>query len=659
MSDEKAQSPIDLDTTSGTTSTQSVPQQKVQSVSTAPGGGMQSEKKNGLKYSDHNQPADRSRRLFMGKAGGLTAMAIAATMVPLEPLLGGKETEADASVITYKETDRSRDSFIFRKQTAQAERINPGVAPDNGDNARYTDHSGLYSKALIHDNLELVNQGSWQSFINALTSGNFSDFENILVGNPGGTNFNAELNGPQAALAFDLEGLDSHATVLPPAPTTASAQTADEEVEMYWASLLRDVNFNDYPSNLTAQQAAAELNSLTYIHSAADNEYPLPVTPQNLFRGQIVPGDGNVQGPYVSQFLLQPTNFGNLPLTQRYKVFAPNQNFLTSVLEFMNVQNGHAPTGVLTFDSTLRYIRNGRDLTSFPHVCFPLEPYLLALLILSGIDAPLNPGNPYGVRQHAGTAIGNRADHGFITLDPADCSSTMPEVANRALKAAWFHKWVVNLRQRPEEYGALVQARKTNRVPLPQAANDLNSDVLNSQGLAQSFAKFNTYLLSQAYPEGAPPHPCYPTGHGATGGACITALKFFFDGSQKIQPLLRAAGSDVMMPSEDGTSLVPYTGADAATLTINGELSKLAFNLSFGHGIHAGIHFRSSTNASLLLGEQVAISVLNDRAGSYNEPFSIPITKLDGTTQTFVNAGNDPFAAIADTTCPVLAPTTP
>jgi hypothetical protein len=32
-------------------------------------------------------------------------------------------------------------------------------------------------------------------------------------------------------LAFDLEGVDSHATALPPAPSVASAQTAAEQVE--------------------------------------------------------------------------------------------------------------------------------------------------------------------------------------------------------------------------------------------------------------------------------------------------------------------------------------------------------------------------------------------------------------------------------------------
>src|SRR5262249_44398355 len=154
-------------------------------------------------------------------------------------------------------------------------------------------------------------------------------------------------------------------------------------------------------------------------------------------------------------------------------------------------------------------------------------------------------------------------------LDGADAAATLPEMATRALKAAWFHKWIVNLRQRPEEMGALVHARITNRQPKPQAAGSLNADVLNSQAVAQGFSQFGTYLLPQAFPEGAPPHPGYPTGPGTVGGACLTALKFFFDGSQPIRPLLQAAGSDVMQPSADGLTLVPYTGPDRDSLTIN------------------------------------------------------------------------------------------
>jgi hypothetical protein len=120
-------------------------------------------------------------------------------------------------------------------------------------------------------------------------------------------------------------------------------------------------------------------------------------------------------------------------------------------------------------------------------------------------------------------------------------------------------------------------------------------------------------------------------------GACITALKFFFDGSQRLRPLLQATGADVYVPSADGLSLIAYTGADRDQLTINGELDKLGWNISLGHGIHAGIHFRSSSYYSLLLGEQTALCLLQDRAAGYNEPFTINITKFDGTNATISN----------------------
>lgn len=301
---------------------------------------------------------------------------------------------------------------------------------------------------------------------------------------------------------------------------------------------------------------------------------------------------------------------------------------MTSVDEYQSIQNGVPPTRHLAFDPVYRFLRRGRDMAAFTHVDVLYQAYFTAFLVLSGIAAPSNPGNPY---------IGSQTERPFGTLGSPDVAATLAEMATRALKASWFHKWIVNLRMRPEEYGALVQAALASAHPTPQAARALSSDVLRSVVLPLIRSQYGSFLLPQAFPEGAPAHPCYPTGHGTVAGACIAALKFFFDGSRRIRPLLQAVGSDIYVPSSDGLSLVPYTGSDGDSLTINGELAKLGFNISFGHGIHAGIHFRSSTLQSLLLGEQVAITVLQDRAKSYNEPFTIEITKFDGTTATISN----------------------
>jgi hypothetical protein len=571
-----------------------------------------------------------SRRKFLGNVSGVAVAAVTAGAIGLEPLLGGKESVAEASVVPYSSEGREDKCLNYRVRTAYAEKINVGQQPDNADATRFTDFSGSYSKASLHDALGVPNAASWLSLKHALKTGEFEDFENIIVGTPGGGP-NSKHNGPQGALALDLEGLDSHATVIPPAPSVTSNITAAEAVEHYWAAVLRDVPFDEYPTNSLVAQAVADMNRLSFLNGGQNFEYPFPVIPGNLFRGQFVPGDGNVQGPYISQFMVQPTSFGAQPLNQQYQTFlsGSGSEFMTSVSDYQQIQNGGASVGQVAFDPTSRYIRNGRDLAAYTHVDVLYQAYLTAFLVLGGIGAPPNPGNPY---------IGSRTEKAFGTLGGPDGAATLAEMATRALKGAWFHKWIKDLRMRPEEYGALVHANLTKSTPAPQAARALHKDVLNSAVLPIIQQAYGSFLLPQAFPEGSPTHPCYPTGHGTVGGACITVLKFLFDGSQKIRPLLTHAERDVVLPSTDGLSLDTYTGADRDSLDINGELNKLAYNISFGHGIHAGIHFRSSSYWSILLGEQIALSVLRDRARSYNEPFTISITKFDGTTATITNA---------------------
>ena len=242
----------------------------------------------------------------------------------------------------------------------------------------------------------------------------------------------------------------------------------------------------------------------------------------------------------------------------------------------------------------------------------------MAFLVLNSIRAPLNPGNPY---------IGSRTENGFGTFGGPDISATLTEVATRALAAVWYQKWFVHLRPRPEHTGGLVHLIKTGQGAQTDAK--LSNVILHSQGLQQSFNRYGTWLLSQAFPEGSPTHPAYPTGHGSVAGACITVLKFFFDGDFVVP--------DPVVPTSDGLSLVPYTGTDAGQLTVDDELNKLDHNVSFGHGIHAGIHWRSDTDTSLLLGEAVALSVLRNRAKTYNESFTVKLKKFDGTTATISN----------------------
>lgn len=580
-----------------------------------------------------------SRRKFIKSA---TTVAAVATTISLEPLFGGKESQAEASVISYSETSRAGASKQYRINTAKNEDVNPGVFPDNGDKTLFPDFSALYSKALPHDGLGVPNAAAYQTFENALQAGTFTALQGITVGTPGGGPNSLE-NGPAGAFALDLEGRDSHAVPIPASPSVISNQTAAEQVEHYWAALLRDVPFDQYGSNATAAQAISDMNNLSFLKNQGNNpQFPFPVNAGNLFRGQFQPLDGNVTGPYLSQFLVQPTMMGALAITGQIQTFNPSQDFMTTPAEFMNIANGGASQGSLVMDPTPRFIRNGRDLAAYTHVDTLYQEYLVAIFLLSQIGTPSNPGLPYTGSQ----TQGSQTQKAFGTLGGPDATGTMAEMATRALKAAWFHKWIVNLRLRPEEYGALVQANRTGTSPVPQASQQLDSSLFNSTVLSAIHTQFQSFLLPQAFPEGSPTHPCYPTGHGTVAGACITAIKFFFDCSQPIQQLLTLGASrtlpsgqarNVFVPSDDGLSLNNYGGNDAGSLTINGELNKLAWNVSVGHGIHAGIHFRSSTYESILLGEEVALAILRDRALSYSEPFAVTITKFDGTSALITN----------------------
>jgi hypothetical protein len=502
--------------------------------------------------------------------------------------------------------DRGLRSLALRTQTAGSDDFVAAPAQiDNGDEALYADKSGTYTKGVLQSGIGLVDLAAYQSFKNALSSGASADFNNIVLGGP------RTLNGPQGGLAFYLECLDGSQFAVPPAPTLAGEAYATELVELYWASLLRDVAFTDYPTNPVTMKAATELTGMPAY--AGPRNATNHVTPDLLFRGVFA---GETTGPYMSQFLIQPTALGSLPITQKYITNKANTDFMLLPAEFQQVQNGIATGKSLTPGAAL-YLHDGRGLAAYTHDDVLYQAYFVAYLVLDTLNVPLNPGNPY---------IGSKTQNGFATMGQPDIAATVAAVAAEALKAVWYQKWWVHLRHRPESGGAIVYLQKTGQGGTIQG--HVSNTVLNSQAVQDSFTANNSYLLSQAFPEGSPTHPAYPTGHGAVAGACITALKFFFDGTHPLpNPLV----------SKNGTATMSYTGPGAGSLTVNGELHKLASNISFGHGIHAGIHWRSDTITSIQLGEAVALSYLRDRARTYNEHFSISLTKVDGTTTTISN----------------------
>jgi hypothetical protein len=123
-----------------------------------------------------------------------------------------------------------------------------------------------------------------------------------------------------------------------------------------------------------------------------------------------------------------------------------------------------------------------------------------------------------------------------------------------------------------------------------------------------------------AYAEGSPNHPSYASGHGTVAGAAVTMLKWLFDETQLIK--------NPVVPSADGSTLVPYTGAP---LTVGGELNKVVSNVSQGRNI-AGVHWRSDAFYANLLGEETALTILRDIRNTVAEPFEgSTFTRFDGT----------------------------
>src|SRR6185295_6162221 len=124
---------------------------------------------------------------------------------------------------------------------------------------------------------------------------------------------------------FDLEGGDPHFFVEPPPPALASAEEAGESVELYWMSLLRDTNFNDYDESPLAAAAAAEISKLADFRGQKDNSGK--VTRATLFRD---PFPGCDVGPYLSQFMLLPTPFGTEWISRQSRVSLPGDDHMTN-----------------------------------------------------------------------------------------------------------------------------------------------------------------------------------------------------------------------------------------------------------------------------------------------------------------------------------------
>ncbi|MGG5818767.1 hypothetical protein [Falsiroseomonas sp. HW251] len=580
------------------------------------------------------RPSVRRRGLLGGAGVALGAALAPAGTSPIAPAAAQPAVQPAGTDPPTRPLDAAMRRRAVEVRDAGARRIGEAPIaphPTNADETRYPTQIGSDTRALPHNPRGEVDPAAWLAMLEACQSGNPADFEKIPLG---GTR---RLGNPVGPMAVSLGGLTPTQFAIPAAPALASAERAAEAAEVYWQALLRDVPFAEFHDGTGNQDVLAAAEELSRLPGFRGPKAQGRVTPGTLFRGgalyvdaidpkgRAVTPPGVLDGPVISQFLLRDVPYGAQWIGARIRTATPESEFLTEYDEWLRVQNGEAPRGQLRFDATPRYIATGRDLAEAVRTGVP-QPWTLALLLATASGGPdpryggmfplaqpaLNPSNPYlrSRNQSAGNAS--------FGLSPLQ--AVMAEGCNFAPRAAYWQKWFVHRTLRPEAYGGLAHHRVVNGVD----DYPLNDDFLQSEALRRTRAKQGTCLLSQNSPDGSPVFSAYPGGGASVAGAAATVLKAFFDEARVVE--------NPMQPDpRDPTRLVPYAGPP---LTVGGELNKLAANLAMGRN-WMGIHWWSDMAASMVLGEEVVISLLRDEHATYREAFDgFSFTRFDGTRVT-------------------------
>jgi hypothetical protein len=438
-----------------------------------------------------------------------------------------------------------------------------------------------------------------------------------------------------------------------PATTTATATKVTdpkfgfEIAEVFAMALLRDKPFATWANDADVQQVMDVLNSYPQKSSA-----PLEggvITTNTLMRGA---GSDETIGPYayttkigaaipritltltltryVSQYLVQPFDYGNLKVKQRFAI-ENDPHEPTDWDEFIKIQDGKMPKSTPAM--------NGRSYTHSPRILGgnvhndPLfQFYYNAALISFGCGI-----GPLGM---TGT-FDNSTISGFTQGGGPDLLSAVTGVAISALKAGWWHKWQQAMRIRPEAVGGLLEFCKNNGAACEEVDGLRPMYDEFRQGLKNMTLAFTgrlgggeTLLLATQYPEGSPTHPAWPAGHATVAGACVTVLKAMLKThNANKEKLSWPRGKCTPLEAQQKKELSPYRGADKGDLTIVGELNKLASNAALGRNF-AGVHFRSDGDQGLAIGEQIAIQYLKSKLQEYalrSALNSFTLEKFDGT----------------------------
>ncbi|MBV1859961.1 MAG: phosphoesterase, partial [Nannocystaceae bacterium] len=357
---------------------------------------------------------------------------------------------------------RFRDAAKLRKNAAWyqfAEAASRPAQETNDDDQLYSDYRGSFHKCLPQNDFGEVDPSAYEALRYAFDCGEPDAFDAIPLDGAA----DRLLANPQGALAFNLTGIDPHGTRMRAAPAFASAESAAEMGEVYWHAILRDTPFADWGSSTLAGDAIDDLNAFS--ETVGPTQGGL-ITSDTLFRG---PTPGDLNGPYVSQFLLKDINYGQALIEQRYNT-PDSTNFMTGVADWLAIQRGAAPGSGISYAAQRRYIYNARALGEYVHIDGLFQAYLFAAAIALGFGPAARDMTPYS---------GNPNQGAFTTLGGPDILDSVTHVANLSLRAAWFQKWAAHRRLRPEMYAGRVHFTRTG-----DRNYGLPAEILNSQAVS-------------------------------------------------------------------------------------------------------------------------------------------------------------------------------
>ncbi|MEM9439980.1 MAG: bromoperoxidase [Pseudomonadota bacterium] len=634
-----------------------------------------------------------------------------------------------------------------------------------------------FTKGLCHDECGLVdNPEDYHCFVEAINSPDPTLFEKHVV-TPDREKFNCKTKktcdcpdgepvlwrgweSPRAGHVYELEGPDSGAVGMAPAPRVGSSELSAEMAEVYALALLRDVPFTaicdgsgkspcplpkghkgDWP---TAGEIVDELKGMDFFSNNPVSSTPhnvgsdglnrfernrrearlqgKPLSTETAFRGST---KGSMKGPYISQFMLIGSNslkcspdetghsnfpgesatfdfrdgfirYGSLIIDQRTVTHKACLDYMTDWCSWLDVQNGADVSGVDQFEDHRRFITTPRDLATYVHYDALYEAYLNACLILLSMGIPASKGFPEK------SPSGHRTP--FATFGGPHILSLVCEVATRCLKAVRRQKFNYHRRARPEALGGrfTLHCLDPHKLGCAKGAfgassNEIPDKILNAinvhnqqqnhtsmkamrgivcdkgtclpDDIASKFDDFN-HLLPMAFPEGSPMHPAYGAGHATVAGGCVTMLKAFFEmfedcHSFKERKLCITKTKEnkagkcvdeivpiVYVPTDDGKKLVKDTKFKDKDhdhcLTIQGELDKLAANISIGRNM-AGVHYYSDYYDSLRMGERIAVGILLQQAPTYGDYMETTFKSFDGDFITISGEGGScPSLSVMD-----------